>query len=385
MLFGQTDDHHLTSLRCLLTELCDELYKGPRFITVIGTGSRETENQSSFFAQRHRIAFSTSEQRLAVLRIILKPLSIGDADAEAIAKRTHGFSVADLVKLKFEAFALATRQDSETITAGDFYAVVESAVCRPSLMAEYWQRLPEQRFDELVGLEDAISRLQDLVILPFQQAALSARFGIGLPRGILIHGPTGSGKTHLALALVRHAGLNYIPIAAPSIRSKYVGEAEKRLAAVFQRARECAPSVLLIDHIEALVGRRECDSSSGGSSERLITCFLTEMDGIAAKGSDSEVLVIGVTDSIHKMDPAMIRPGRLGTHIALPGTLDRLARERYLTGVTKVPLRLSEAERNLILDRTEGYSGARLRSLVEEAALDALAHDQEIVTMSNFK
>lgn len=363
------------SLRAALAHVFEQLGRRDCGTVVIGTTSSVAGIDEAWlcgtrFAQVHRITISKPEQRLAILKHSLGSLLSTEQMAE-LASRTHGFTAADLELLKSEAFSRSTlRSSSELPGLGDFIGGL--AAVRPSLMAQFYQPLPKQSLEELVGVDSIIARLRDLLITPIQEPALCKTYNLTLPRGILIHGGTGAGKTHLALGLVKEAGLNYIHIHGTSIRSKYVGQSEKNLAAAFQGARDCAPSILLIDHIDGLVTTRGSSNTSDNSADRLITCFLTEMDGLMTKGADDGVVVIGITDSIHQLDPAMLRPGRLGIHIEMPSELAPNDRRKFFSA-SMIPIELSEEELVDVVARTEGHTGADLDSLCRRSAMHALA------------
>jgi len=195
--------------------------------------------------------------------------------------------------------------------------------------------------------------------------------------GLLIHGPSGTGKSSLTMRSVHLSGRNIITSSGASIRSKYVGQSEKNLAELFQRARDCAPSVLLLEQIETLFGCRDASPASS-SSTRLISCFLTETDGIQRRAAGN-VLVIATSKDKELVDPAMLRPGRLGTHVALSLPSER-TRELYILNLSKeMPLdhELEHAHIEQLLRTTSGWCLPQLRQLFEEAAFKTLRHDQE--------
>jgi len=364
------------SVNAALSHVFDILSRGKTAKTVIGISSLVDLVDPVWicgtrFGQVFRVTVSKPEQRFEILSIILNGL-LEKVSVKDLASITHGYTVADLQSLTAEAMTLTLTDKRDTPSLLDFTKAMKCI--HPSLMAEFHQPPPTQRMEDLVGLDPLIKHLRELLILPIREAELSRKYGVGLPRGILVHGPTGCGKTHLVLGLVREAGLNYIPVSAPSIRSKYVGQSEKNLAALFQKARDCAPSLLLIDQIDGLVTKRgQGFSSSDGSANRLITCFLTEMDGLLAKGSEASVVVIGITDCIGKMDEAMIRPGRLGIHLEVPESLTENDRRVFFakTGIRHL---LSENDTNGLALRTDGFTGAQMDWLMRDAAMRAL-HD----------
>lgn len=380
------------SLHAAFSAVFERLACSPTAKVIIGTTSSlelidEVWLRGCRFSKVHHVTVSKPEQRREILGILLKD-SCAEPVVEAVVMQTHGFTVADLVALKTAAIMKAVLEEADSkrieergeLLLEDFQSALKTV--RPSLMANYYQPPPKQRMGELVGLDPIIQRLRELILTPLQSPELCRKYRLGLPKGILVHGPPGTGKTHLVMGLVREAGLNYIPVRACSIRSKYVGQSEKNLAAVFQKARECAPSILVLDQLDGLVTRRSAEAStSDNSANRLITCFLTEMDGLFTKDKENGVIVIGITDSIGSLDEAMIRPGRLGIHLELPSELPLADRQAFFSK-TRIRHGLSEAQVFEIAQKTEGYTGAKLDWLLREAAMKAL--DEGIVHLHHF-
>lgn len=196
-------------------------------------------------------------------------------------------------------------------------------------------------------------------------------------RGVLLYGPSGSGKTCLALHCAQLSGLTTIHIQATSIRSKYVGQSEKNLAMYFERARECAPCILLIDQIDALFTFRSNNEdstnvSSQGGSERLITCLLTELDGLNSKSGGDGIFILATTNRLKVIDPAILRPGRIGIHLPMQEFTFELRKEFILQTMQKMPLQIDNDQLCELSEKTNGMSAADLDALFREAALSRL-------------
>ncbi len=323
------------------------------------------------FSLVQHVSVSKTEQRLD----ILDHMFTGKAKMEDLSefcKILHGYTVADL-----GAIVYVCRKEMD-ITLKVLMAAKEQVM--PSMMSELNNRPPNKNLNELVGMDDQIEYLRGMLLDPIKSPELCEKYNLTLPKGILIHGETGTGKTHLALGLISAAGLNFIPVDSSSIRSKYVGQSEKNLAAVFQKARECAPSILLLDHIEALVSKRSAESTTtDNSGNRLVTCFLTEMDGLMRKGTNDRVVVIGITDRIEKLDPAMIRPGRLGIHVQTPSILDEASRRQFFRA-SRIPIFLDDSELGVLMEITKGKTGADIDLLCQNAARLALEEGRVLFT-----
>jgi len=211
------------------------------------------------------------------------------------------------------------------------------------------------------------------------------RLGVSPPSGVLLYGPAGCGKTALGLALAQATQANFIPIHGAEMVHKVVGESEKAISRIFARARSSAPAILFIDQIEMLARPRGLDSSAERTMDRLLSCLLMEMDGIASKISHTEtkegmskqpsVMVVATTERKEMIDPALLRPGRLSIHIHLP-LPDPSARLEILEcKLFGLPFQLTTRQRQQIVEATHGWSGADLENLCREAALLALRQD----------
>ncbi|MFQ3285911.1 ATP-binding protein, partial [Natronomonas sp.] len=224
---------------------------------------------------------------------------------------------------------------------------------------------PETTFDDVGGLAEAKRVLTEAVEWPLAYSALFEATNTDPPSGILLHGPPGTGKTLLARALAGESAVNFVSVAGPELLDKYVGESEKAVREVFDRARQAAPSIVFFDEIDALAGVRGNDSEA---TERVVSQLLAELDGLAATPN---VVVVAATNRMESLDPALLRPGRLESHVEVP-TPDQAAR-REILAVHAADKPLGEdIDLDAVADRTDGLSGAELESVVREASMRAI-------------
>ena len=231
------------------------------------------------------------------------------------------------------------------------------------------------------GLEKTKEALKESVEWPLKNPQCFKRLGIRAPRGILLYGPPGTGKTLLAKAVAKESEANFIQVKGPSLLSMWVGESEKGVRKVFERARQVAPCVVFFDEIDALAGRRGYEAGTK-VTERVLNQLLAEMDGLEDL---KEITIIAATNRPDMLDPALLRPGRFD-RIILVDVPDADSRKQIL----EVHLKSTPLEKDVKIDnlvkQTEGFVGADIEGLVREAALVALRRDSkaEKVTKNDF-
>lgn len=225
---------------------------------------------------------------------------------------------------------------------------------------------PRVTYEEIGGLRDVISRLREMVELPLRHPELFQRLGIEPPKGILLYGPPGCGKTLLAKALANEAEAHFISISGPEIMSKYYGETEARLREIFKEARENAPCIIFIDEIDALAPSRE--ETFGDVEKRVVAQLLALMDGMVERG---QVVVIGATNRPELLDMALRRPGRFDREVEI-GVPDLRARLEILSIHTRGMPLASDVNLEKLAEELHGYTGADIRALCQEAALKAV-------------
>ncbi|MGI6471877.1 MAG: CDC48 family AAA ATPase [Candidatus Methanomethylophilaceae archaeon] len=226
--------------------------------------------------------------------------------------------------------------------------------------------IPQVSYDDIGGLDDAVSKIREMVELPLKHPELFDRLGIEAPMGVLLHGPPGTGKTMLAKAVAGETSSNFIYVGGPEIMSKYYGESEEKLRDIFTEAEENAPSIIFIDEIDSIAPKR--DEVTGETERRVVAQLLALMDGIKSRG---KVVVIGATNRPNSIDEALRRPGRFDREIEI-GIPDRNGRFDILEIHTRgMPIDES-VKLETIADKTHGYSGADLSALTKEAAMAAL-------------
>jgi len=239
-------------------------------------------------------------------------------------------------------------------------------IIKPEPVKEIAERIPRVTWEDIGDLEEAKARLREIVELPMRHPEIFRHLGIEPPKGVLLYGPPGVGKTLLAKALANEVGAYFIAINGPEIMSKFYGESEQRLREIFEEARKNAPAIIFIDEIDAIAPKRE--EVVGEVEKRVVAQLLTLMDGLTERG---RVVVIGATNRPDALDPALRRPGRFDREIEIPPP-DRKARREILTVHTRnVPLD-DDVNLDKIAEMTHGYTGADIAALVKEAAMNAL-------------
>ena len=226
--------------------------------------------------------------------------------------------------------------------------------------------VPKVSYDDIGGLGDAVKKIREMVELPLRHPELFKRLGVEAPKGVLLHGPPGTGKTMLAKAVAGETSSNFISIGGPEIVSKFYGESEGKLREIFKEAEENAPSIIFIDEIDSIAPKRE--EVTGEEERRIVAQLLSLMDGLNSRG---KVVVIGATNRPNSIDEALRRPGRFDREIEI-GIPDRDGRHEILMIHTRGMPLADDVDLNWLADRTHGYSGADLSALTKEAAMAAL-------------
>lgn len=321
-----------------------------------------------------------------------------EVDLQELARQTYGFVGADIAALTREAAIEAVRRimprinleegtippevlDSLSVTRSDFEQALKRV--QPSAMREVMVQVPNVRWEDIGGLDDARERLREGVELPLKDPEAFRRMGIRPAKGFLLYGPPGTGKTLLAKATAREAQANFIATKSSDLLSKWYGESEQQIARLFARARQVAPTVIFIDELDSLVPARGGGLGEPQVTERVVNTILAEMDGLEELQS---VVVIGATNRPNLIDPALLRPGRFDELIYVP-VPNAAGRRRILAiHVERMPL-ASDVDLDRLAERTDRFTGADLEDLVRRAGLFALrdSMDAQEVTMAHFE
>jgi transitional endoplasmic reticulum ATPase len=320
------------------------------------------------FDREIEIGAPTADGRREILDVHTRGMALAeDVNLDALTARTHGFVGADLQSLAKEAGmnAIRHRNERETreVTTGDFELALGSV--EPSAMREYVAEAPEATFADVGDLDEAKQALMEAVMWPLQYHRLFDVTRTEPPSGVLLYGPPGTGKTLLARALAGESEVNFIHVNGPEVLDRYVGESEKAVRKVFDRARQAAPSIVFLDEIDAIAGRR---GEGHEVTERVVSQLLTEMDGLE---SNPNVMVLAATNRRQVLDPALLRPGRLESHVEVP--LPDEAARRAILNVHAADKPLAEdVSIESLAAETGDCSGAELEALVREASMRAI-------------
>ena len=300
-----------------------------------------------------------------------------------LAGITHGFVGADLEALCREAAMICLRRimpDIDFALARIPYEQLSKLEVRrddfldalrevePSAIREVFVEVPDVGWEDVGGLAPVKERLVEAVEWPLEHPDLFAQAGIRPPKGILLSGPPGCGKTLLAKAVAHESQVNFISVKGPALLSKYVGESEKGVREVFRKAKQAAPCIVFFDEIDALVPVRSAGASDSHVAERVLSQFLAELDGVEELKA---VLVLGATNRLDLLDPAILRPGRFDEVVEIPLPDEESRRQIFEVHLRNKPLAPGTSAADLA-SRTADFSGAEIQAVCAKAALRAV-------------
>jgi transitional endoplasmic reticulum ATPase len=309
--------------------------------------------------------------RKALLEVLLRGVPSQELDLDEIGERTPGFVVADLAALVREAALRAAARASAdgkppALTQDDVTGAL--SVIRPlSRSATEEIAVGSVTLEDVGDMVETKQALTEAVLWPLQHPDTFTRLGVDPPRGVLLYGPPGCGKTFVVRALASTGRLSVHAVKGAELMDKWVGSSEKSVRELFRRARDSAPSLIFLDEVDALAPRRG-QSSDSGVTDRVVAALLTELDGIDPL---RDVVVLGATNRPDLIDPALLRPGRLEKLVFVPPPDADARRDILRTAGKSIPLS-PDVDLDAVADELEGYSAADCVALLRESALTAM-------------
>jgi len=373
-----------------LVSTLDEHDPGSRVAVVGATTDAEALDPAlrrvGRFDHEVEVSVPDRDDRREILEIHTSGVPLADdIDLDRIAERTHGFVGADLERLIREAAIQALHRNDLGPDAGDGDGPVDTATLAtleltasdvdgalqtidPSALREVFVEVPDATWDDVGGLAETTQQLRETVQWPLEYADAFDRVALQPATGVLLYGPPGTGKTLLAKVVANEAASNFISIKGPELLNKYVGESERGIREIFEKARVNAPTVVFFDEIDAIAAERGGTSSDSGVGERVVSQLLTELDGLEEL---EDVVVIATTNRRDLLDDALLRPGRFDRHIHV-GAPDEAARRQIFAVHTRDRPLASDVDLDALADRTAGYVGADIEAVCREAATIAV-------------
>jgi len=391
--YGDVEKRVVAQLLALMDGLTD---RGN--VIVIGATNRPDSVDPALrrpgrFDREIEISVPNVDGRLEVLQIHTRGMPIADdVELKILASELHGYTGADMKSLCREAAMKSIRRylpeiDLETekipskilqsmeIKIIDFYDAMHEVV--PTAMREFYVERSKIYWENVGGLDEAKKILEENLITAINDPEKFLKMGIKPPKGALLYGPPGCGKTMLARAVSTESGGNMILVRGPEILSKWVGESEKAIREIFRKAKTSSPCVIIFDELDSLAKSKSGEDS--GVGETILSQLLTEME----EGSSSRVVVIGITNRPDMIDNAMLRSGRLDLRIFVPPP-DEKGRLSIIEVLTENMPLSSDVNLKEIAVATQNYSGADLTALCREAVVEAMQSSSNKITSKNF-
>ncbi|MBI3033270.1 AAA family ATPase [Candidatus Woesearchaeota archaeon] len=341
------------------------------------------------FDREIEIGVPGKTSRLSILKIHTRNMPLDkDVDLKHIADITHGFVGADLSSLAKEAAMVVLRRllpemvlredepipptllEKLKIGMNDFKEALK--VVRPSAMREVLVEIPNVKWNDIGGLDEVKQELKEAVEWPLKFPDAFKRLGVKPPKGILLYGPPGAGKTLLAKAVANETEANFILVKGPELLSKWVGESERAVRKIFKKARQTSPTIIFFDEIDSLAPRRG-SSADLDVTERVVNQLLTEMDGLEDL---HDVVVIAATNRPDIIDTALLRPGRFDRIILASVSTQETREAIFRVHMKNMPVE-DDVDIKELAQKTEGYVGADIEAICREAAIMALRDDMK--------
>jgi len=372
-------------------------------VIVIGATNRQNALDPALrrpgrFDREIEIGVPSATERYEIFQVHTRNMPLTkDVDLKRIASLTHGFVGADIAALCREAAMKSLRRylpeidiqqerippeivEKLEIRMEDFEAAYKEIT--PTELREVYVEIPTVKWEDIGGLEEVKQELVEAIEWPLKYPERFKRVGIKPPKGILLFGPPGCGKTLLAKAIANESESNFITVKGPEIFSKWVGESEKAIREVFRRARTAAPAIIFFDEIDSIAPLRFGGTGDSMVTERVISQMLTELDGLVGL---ENVVIVGATNRPDIIDPALLRPGRFDRLLYVPEPDNETRMQIFKIHTKGMPLKDVNLERLTVA--TRGFAGSDIEAICREAGLIALRDDPNAkeVTMYHFE